>query len=98
MAVSTMQDDKKKALNLAISQIEKNCGKGSIMRLGTDSKVRVEAIPTGAINLDAAIGVGGIPRGRITDPLPNCRSICASAVSSALSRSAAAIVSTLSLG
>src|ERR671917_386361 len=54
MAVSTVQDDKKKALNLAISQIEKNCGKGSIMRLGTDTKVRVEAIPTGAINLVAA--------------------------------------------
>jgi recombination protein RecA len=60
-------DDKKKALNLAISQIEKNCGKGSIMRMGTDTKVKVEAIPTGAINLDAAIGVGGIPRGRITE-------------------------------
>src|SRR5215211_7112167 len=67
MAVSTMQDDKKKALNLAISQIEKNCGKGSIMRLGNDSRVKVESIPTGAINLDAAIGVGGIPRGRITE-------------------------------
>ena len=67
MAVSTITDDKKKALNLAISQIEKSCGKGSIMRLGTDSKVRVEAIPTGAINLDAAIGIGGIPRGRITE-------------------------------
>jgi recombination protein RecA len=67
MAVSTIADDKKKALNLAIAQIEKSCGKGSIMRLGTDSRVRVEAIPTGAINLDAAIGVGGIPRGRITE-------------------------------
>src|SRR5689334_15483567 len=67
MAVSTITDDKKKALNLAISQIEKSCGKGSIMRLGTESKVRVEAIPTGAINLDAAIGIGGIPRGRITE-------------------------------
>jgi len=67
MAVSTITDDKKKALNLAITQIEKSCGKGSIMRLGTDSKVRVEAIPTGAINLDAAIGIGGIPRGRITE-------------------------------
>ncbi len=67
MAVSTMQDDKKKALNLAIAQIEKSCGKGSIMRLGTDNHVRVDAIPTGAINLDAAIGVGGIPRGRITE-------------------------------
>ena len=58
MAVSTLQDDKKKALNLAIAQIEKSCGKGSIMRLGADQKVRVEAISTGAINLDAAIGVG----------------------------------------
>ena len=67
MAVSTITDDKKKALNLAITQIEKSCGKGSIMRLGTESKVRVEAIPTGAINLDAAIGVGGIPRGRVTE-------------------------------
>jgi recombination protein RecA len=67
MAVSTVQDDKKKALNLAIAQIEKSCGKGSIMRLGTENHVRVEAIPTGAINLDAAIGIGGIPRGRITE-------------------------------
>jgi recombination protein RecA len=67
MAVSTITDDKKKALNLAITQIEKSCGKGSIMRLGTESKVRVEAIPTGAINLDAAIGIGGIPRGRVTE-------------------------------
>src|SRR5881394_4655526 len=67
MAVSTIADDKKKALNLAIAQIEKSCGKGSIMRMDEESKVRVEAIPTGAINLDAAIGVGGIPRGRITE-------------------------------
>jgi recombination protein RecA len=68
MAVSTIQDDKKKALNLAIAQIEKNCGKGSIMRLGADSqRTRVDAISTGAINLDAAIGIGGIPRGRVTE-------------------------------
>ena len=68
MAVSTLQDEKKKALNLAIAQIEKSCGKGSIMKMGSDSaRVRVEAIPTGAINLDAAIGVGGIPRGRVTE-------------------------------
>jgi recombination protein RecA len=67
MAGTVMTDDKRKALALAVAQIEKSCGKGSIMRLGTDSKVRVEAIPTGAINLDAAIGVGGIPRGRITE-------------------------------
>src|ERR671918_1004760 len=67
MAVSSIADDKKKALGLAIAQIEKSCGKGSIMRLGSENKVRVEAIPTGAINLDVAIGVGGIPRGRITE-------------------------------
>ncbi|MDB4915687.1 MAG: Protein recA [Gemmatimonadetes bacterium] len=67
MAVSTIADDKKKALNLAIAQIEKNCGKGSIMRMDAKEKVRIEAVPTGAINLDAAIGVGGIPRGRVTE-------------------------------
>jgi recombination protein RecA len=67
MAVSTIADDKKKALNLAIAQIEKSCGKGSIMRMDAKEKVRVDAIPTGAINLDAAIGVGGIPRGRVTE-------------------------------
>jgi len=68
MAVSTAQDDRKKALNLAIAQIEKNCGKGSIMKMGAESaRVRIDAISTGAINLDAAIGVGGIPRGRITE-------------------------------
>ena len=67
MATTVQGDDKKKALNLAIAQIEKNCGKGSIMRMGTDTKVKVESIPTGAINLDAAIGIGGVPRGRITE-------------------------------
>src|SRR3954463_10842774 len=67
MAVSTVQDDKKKALNLAIAQIEKNCGKGAIMKMGSEDRVRIESISTGAINLDAAIGVGGIPRGRVTE-------------------------------
>jgi recombination protein RecA len=61
-------EHKQKALNVAISQIEKSHGKGSIMRLGIDEpRVQVPAIPTGAINLDAAIGIGGIPRGRITE-------------------------------
>src|SRR2546427_10986787 len=65
---SKLPDDRRKALSLAITQIEKTCGKGSIMRMGADSpQVRVEAIPTGAINLDAAIGIGGIPRGRVTE-------------------------------
>ncbi|MEO6527810.1 MAG: recombinase RecA [Gemmatimonadaceae bacterium] len=67
MAGSTIAEDKKKALSLAIAQIEKSCGKGSIMRMDAKEKVRVEAVPTGAINLDAAIGVGGIPRGRVTE-------------------------------
>ena len=68
MAVSVIADDKKKALNLAIAQIEKNCGKGSIMKMGSESaRVRIDFIPTGALNLDAAIGVGGIPRGRVTE-------------------------------
>ncbi len=60
--------ERKKALNLAIAQIEKQLGKGSIMRMGSDSpRVSVSAIPTGAMNLDAATGIGGIPRGRITE-------------------------------
>ena len=59
--------DRRKALGLAISQIEKQLGKGAIMRMGSAPRVKVSAIPTGAINLDAAAGVGGIPRGRITE-------------------------------
>src|SRR3970040_2027264 len=65
--VPQVSEEKKKAVNLAIAQIEKNLGKGSIMRMGQGSWVRVDAIPTGAVNLDAAIGVGGIPRGRIAE-------------------------------
>jgi recombination protein RecA len=64
---AAVSDDRKKALSLAIAQIEKSHGKGAIMRLGTDTRPRIDAIPTGAINLDAAIGIGGIPRGRITE-------------------------------
>ncbi len=68
MAAEGQQDDRRKALNLAIAQIEKTCGKGSIMRMGSErARVKVDAISTGAINLDAAIGVGGIPRGRVTE-------------------------------
>ncbi|MFA6350578.1 MAG: recombinase RecA [Candidatus Omnitrophota bacterium] len=59
--------DRKKALELALSQIEKQFGKGSIMRLGADVKVNVEAISTGALTLDWALGVGGIPRGRVIE-------------------------------
>jgi recombination protein RecA len=68
MATMAIADDnKKKALALAVAQIEKNCGKGSIMRLGMDTRVKIDAIATGAINLDAAIGIGGVPRGRVTE-------------------------------
>lgn len=59
--------DRRKALELALSQIEKQFGKGSIMRLGADVKVNVEAISTGALTLDWALGVGGIPRGRVIE-------------------------------
>jgi len=63
-----LSDERRKALNLAITQIEKTLGKGSIMRMGADApRVRVEVVSTGAINLDAAIGIGGIPRGRVTE-------------------------------
>ena len=63
-----LEADRRKALTLAISQIEKQLGKGSIMRMGADSpREKIAVIPTGAINLDAAIGVGGIPRGRISE-------------------------------
>ena len=59
--------DKKKALETAISQIEKDYGKGSIMRLGQNLQVNVDAIPTGSISLDLALGIGGVPRGRIVE-------------------------------
>src|ERR1700685_1697690 len=63
-----MNDEKTKNLDLAISQIEKTWGKGSIMRLGNkDVLVPVSVIPTGSISIDAALGVGGFPRGRVIE-------------------------------
>ena len=59
--------DKKKALETALAQIEKNYGKGAIMRLGEDIPVHVEAISTGSLALDLALGVGGVPKGRIIE-------------------------------
>ena len=59
--------EKEKTLDLAISQIEKQFGQGSIMRMGEDSIVKIESISTGSISLDAALGIGGIPRGRVTE-------------------------------
>ena len=63
----TKTDGKKKALDLAMSQIEKNFGRGSIMKMGDNKKLAVDTIPTGALALDAALGVGGLPRGRIVE-------------------------------
>ena len=73
MAVDKKRDmnvpgsDKKKALDTAIAQIEKNFGKGTVMRLGDKPEMQVDAIPTGSLALDAALGIGGVPKGRIIE-------------------------------
>jgi len=59
--------ERKKALELALLQIEKQFGKGAIMKLGSQTKLDVETIPTGALSLDLALGVGGFPRGRVIE-------------------------------
>ena len=65
--VSAATSDREKAIEQALTQIERRFGKGAIMKLGDVSKIQVEVIPTGSIALDLALGVGGIPRGRITE-------------------------------
>ncbi len=60
-------NERKKALDLTLNQIEKQFGKGSIMRLGENTKLDLEVIPTGSLDLDIALGIGGIPRGRIIE-------------------------------
>jgi recombination protein RecA len=59
--------DKEKALETALAQIERQFGKGSVMRLGDEARVPIEVIPTGAISLDVALGIGGLPRGRVVE-------------------------------
>lgn len=59
--------EKRKALEVAMSQIEKQFGKGSVMKLGEFKAMEIEAIPTGALSLDIALGIGGVPRGRIIE-------------------------------
>ena len=59
--------DKSKALDTALAQIEKQFGKGAVMRLGQEDALQVEAIPTGSMSLDLALGIGGLPRGRIVE-------------------------------
>ena len=63
----TPAEDKKKALETALKQIEKSFGKGAVMRMGDRPEMNVEAIPTGSLALDAALGVGGVPKGRIIE-------------------------------
>ena len=62
-----MTDERKKALEIAMAQIEKNFGKGSVMKLGEVSNVNIDSIPTGALSLDIALGIGGFPRGRVIE-------------------------------
>src|ERR1044071_8346909 len=59
--------DREKALESALAQIDRQFGKGSVMRLGSDERAPVEVIPTGSIALDVALGIGGLPRGRIVE-------------------------------
>ncbi len=62
-----MADDRSKAIELALSGLEKQFGKGSIMRLGSKDVVPISVISTGSISFDAALGVGGVPRGRVIE-------------------------------
>ncbi|HMK97031.1 MAG TPA: DNA recombination/repair protein RecA, partial [Acidimicrobiales bacterium] len=59
--------ERDKALEIALGQIEKQFGKGAIMRMGENAHMQVEAISTGALSLDLALGIGGLPRGRIVE-------------------------------
>ena len=67
VATQRFGDEKKKALDMALSKIEKDFGKGSVMKLGSAEKMQVEVIPTGCLHLDFALCVGGLPRGRIIE-------------------------------
>ena len=62
-----IENPKNKAIEIAVAQIEKQFGKGSIMKLGDEKRVDIEVIPTGALSLDLALGVGGVPKGRIVE-------------------------------
>src|SRR4051795_4715976 len=59
--------DRDKALTTALAQIERQHGKGAVMRLGDETRAPIEVIPTGAISLDVALGIGGLPRGRVVE-------------------------------
>ncbi len=65
--IENNNDDKQKALELTMKQIKKEFGEGSIMKLGENTRMNIETIPTGSLNLDLALGIGGLPRGRIVE-------------------------------
>ena len=65
--VSSSTDDRQRNLDAALKDIERNFGAGSIMRLGTDRAIQVEAVSTGSVGLDVALGIGGLPRGRVVE-------------------------------
>ena len=62
-----ISEERKKALDIAMAQIEKNFGKGAVMKLGEVGDVSIDTIPSGALSLDVALGIGGFPRGRIVE-------------------------------
>lgn len=66
-AMPETDEDKKKALDTALAQITKNYGKGAIMKLGEGAKLNITGVPTGSLTLDIALGIGGVPRGRIVE-------------------------------
>ncbi|MBQ9544048.1 MAG: DNA recombination/repair protein RecA, partial [Clostridia bacterium] len=66
-ADADLAEGRKKAISAAMSQIEKKYGKGSIMKLGENRKMSVSAVSTGSLSLDLALGIGGLPRGRIVE-------------------------------
>ena len=62
-----MNDNKQKALDAALSQIERQFGKGSIMKLGDNKALNIESVSTGSLGIDIALGIGGLPMGRIVE-------------------------------
>lgn len=67
VVIPATKEEKKKALASAIAQIEKNFGKGAIIKLGANQTMKIDSIPTGSLGLDLALGIGGVPRGRIVE-------------------------------
>jgi len=65
--MAAASNDREKALDAALSQIERQFGKGSVMKMGSEERAAIEVIPTGSVSLDIALGIGGLPRGRIVE-------------------------------